>query len=93
MSLLSLGEPDFNTPDFIKDAAHEAINDNYSHYTPVSGLEEVRNAIVNKFKRDNKLEFDIDQIVISTGAKQSLANVCLSILNPGDEVLLPVLIG
>ncbi len=86
---LSLGEPDFNTPDFIKDAAHEAINDNYSHYTPVSGLEEVRNAIVNKFKRDNKLEFDIDQIVISTGAKQSLANVCLSILNPGDEVLLP----
>jgi len=86
---LSLGEPDFNTPDFIKDAAHEAINDNYSHYTPVSGLEEVRSAIVNKFKRDNKLEFDIDQIVISTGAKQSLANVCLSILNPGDEVLLP----
>ena len=86
---LSLGEPDFNTPDFIKDAAHQAIKDNYSHYTPVSGLEEVRGAIVKKFKRDNKLEFDIDQIVVSTGAKQSLANVCLSLLNPGDEVLLP----
>ena len=86
---LSLGEPDFNTPDFIKDAAHQAINNNYSHYTPVSGLEEVRSAIVEKFKRDNKLQFDIDQVVISTGAKQSLANVCLSILNPGDEVLLP----
>ncbi len=86
---LSLGEPDFNTPDFIKDAAHQAIKDNYSHYTPVSGLEEVRSAIVKKFKRDNKLQYDVDQVVLSTGAKQSLANVCLSLLNPGDEVLLP----
>ena len=86
---LSLGEPDFDTPDFIKEAAKKAIDDNYSHYTPVAGLPELRNAIVSKFKRDNNLEFTADQIVTSTGAKQSLANVCLSLLNPGDEVLLP----
>ena len=86
---LSLGEPDFDTPDFIKEAAKKANEDNYSHYTPVPGLPELRNAIVTKFKRDNNLEFTADQIVTSTGAKQSLANVCLSLLNPGDEVLLP----
>jgi len=86
---LSLGEPDFDTPDFIKEAAKKAIDNNYSHYTPVPGLPELRNAIVTKFKRDNNLEFTADQIVTSTGAKQSLANVCLSLLNPGDEVLLP----
>ena len=86
---LSLGEPDFDTPDFIKEAAKKAIKDNFSHYTPVPGLPELRNAIVSKFKRDNNLEFTADQIVTSTGAKQSLANVCLSLLNPGDEVLLP----
>ena len=86
---LSLGEPDFDTPDFIKEAAKKAIDNNYSHYTPVPGLPELRNAIVSKFKRDNNLEFAADQIVTSTGAKQSLANVCLSLLNPGDEVLLP----
>ncbi len=86
---LSLGEPDFNTPDFIKEAAKDAINNNFSHYTPVSGLTEIRNAIVTKFRRDNNLEYTLDQIVTSTGAKQSLANVCLSLLNPGDEVLLP----
>ena len=86
---LSLGEPDFDTPDFIKEAAKKAIDDNFSHYTPVPGLPELRNAIVTKFKRDNNLEFTADQIVTSTGAKQSLANVCLSLLNPGDEVLLP----
>lgn len=86
---LSLGEPDFDTPDFIKEAAKKAIDDNYSHYTPVPGLPELRNAIVSKFKRDNNLEFTADQIVTSTGAKQSLANVCLSLLNNGDEVLLP----
>ena len=86
---LSLGEPDFDTPDFIKEAAKKAIDDNFSHYTPVPGLPELRSAIVQKFKRDNGLEFTADQIVTSTGAKQSLANVCLSILNPGDEVLLP----
>jgi len=86
---LSLGEPDFNTPEFIKDAAKDAINNNFSHYTPVAGLDELRISIANKFKRDNQLVFSKDEIVVSTGAKQSLANICLSILNPGDEVLLP----
>jgi aspartate aminotransferase len=86
---LSLGEPDFDTPEFIKKAAIQAITDNYSHYTPVAGLIELRQAIVKKFERDNKLIFTAEQIVTSTGAKQSLANVCLSILNDGDEVLLP----
>ena len=86
---LSLGEPDFNTPEFIKEAGKKAIDDNFSHYTPVSGLPELRSAIAKKFKRDNNLDFTSDQIVTSTGAKQSLANVCLSLLNPGDEVLLP----
>ena len=86
---LSLGEPDFDTPEFIKEAAKQAIDKNFSHYTPVNGLEEVRKAIVSKFKRDNNLEFSTNQIVISTGAKQSLANICLCLLNPGDEVLLP----
>ena len=86
---LSLGEPDFDTPDFIKEAAKKAIDDNFSHYTPVSGLQELRSAIAAKFKRDNNLEFTPNQIVTSTGAKQSLANVCLCLLNPGDEVLLP----
>ena len=86
---LSLGEPDFDTPEFIKEAGKKAIDDNFSHYTPVPGLPELRSAIVQKFKRDNELEFTTDQIVTSTGAKQSLANVCLSLLNPGDEVLLP----
>ena len=86
---LSLGEPDFNTPEFIKDAAKDAINNNFSHYTPVPGLDDLRISIANKFKRDNKLEFSKDEIVVSTGTKQSLANICLSLLNPGDEVLIP----
>ena len=86
---LSLGEPDFNTPEFIKNAGIQAINNNYTHYTPVAGLDELREAISLKFKRDNKLEFTKEQIVVSTGAKQSLANICLSLLNPDDEVLLP----
>jgi aspartate aminotransferase len=86
---LSLGEPDFDTPEFIKEAAKQAITDNYSHYTPVPGLVELREAIVGKFKRDNNLDFTTDQIVTSTGAKQSLANLALSLLNNGDEVLLP----
>ena len=86
---LSLGEPDLNTPEFIKEAAKKAIDDNFSHYTPVPGLPELKSAIVTKFKRDNDLEFTANQIVTSTGAKQSLANVCLCLLNPGDEVLLP----
>ena len=86
---LSLGEPDFDTPEFIKESGKKAIDDNFSHYTPVPGLPELRSAIAAKFKRDNNLEYTTDQIVTSTGAKQSLANVCLSLLNPGDEVLLP----
>ena len=86
---LSLGEPDFDTPEFIKEAAKKAIDDNFSHYTPVPGLPELRSSISAKFKRDNDLEYTPDQIVTSTGAKQSLANVCLSLLNPKDEVLLP----
>ena len=86
---LSLGEPDFDTPEFIKEAAKKAIDDNFSHYTPVPGLPELRKAIAAKFKRDNNLEFTPNQIVASTGAKQSLINVCLCLLNPGDEVLLP----
>ena len=86
---LSLGEPDFNTPDFIKDAAIEAINQNYNSYTPVDGYVELKEAICVKFKRDNDLEYNPKQIVVSTGAKQSIANVAQVLLNPGDEVLLP----
>jgi len=86
---LSLGEPDFNTPDFIKDAAFEGINKNYSKYMPVNGYDDLREAIVNKFKRDNKISYSINQIVVSTGAKQSIANVVLSTINPGDEVIIP----
>ena len=69
--------------------AKDAINNNFSHYTPVPGLDDLRISIANKFKRDNKLEFSKDEIVVSTGAKQSLANICLSLLNPGDEDLIP----
>ena len=86
---LSLGEPDFNTPDFIKDAAIEAINQNYNSYTPVDGYGELKEAICTKFKRDNNLDYKPNQIVVSTGAKQSIANVAQVLLNPGDEVLLP----
>ncbi|MFT4777914.1 MAG: aspartate aminotransferase [Flavobacteriales bacterium] len=86
---LSLGEPDFNTPDFIKEAAKKAIDDNYSHYPPVNGYVELREAIAMKFKRDNNLDYTADQIIVSTGAKQSLANIVLSLVNEGDEVLLP----
>lgn len=86
---LSLGEPDFNTPDFIKEAAIQAINDNYNSYTPVDGYKELKEAIIHKFKRDNNLNYTLDQIVVSTGAKQSLANVAMVLLNEGDEVILP----
>ena len=86
---LSLGEPDFNTPDFIKDAAKKAIDNNFSHYTPVPGLNSLRDAISVKFKRDNKLDFAADQIVASTGAKQSLAQLLMAIVNPGDEIIVP----
>ena len=86
---LSLGEPDFNTPDFIKDAAIEAINQNYNSYSPVDGYVELKEAICVKFKRDNDLIYKPNQIVVSTGAKQSIANVAQVLLNPGDEVILP----
>jgi aspartate aminotransferase len=86
---LSAGEPDFNIPDYIKEAAIDAINDNYHKYSPVDGYIDLKKAICKKLKRDNNLEYEIDQIVVSTGAKQSIANVCMSLINPGDEVIIP----
>jgi aspartate aminotransferase len=86
---LSLGEPDFNTPEFIKDAAVQAVKDNWNSYSPVDGYADLKTAICNKFKRDNNLDYNPTQIVVSTGAKQSIANICMVLLNPGDEVLLP----
>lgn len=85
---LSLGEPDFDTPQHIKDAAKKALDEGFTKYTPVPGLLELRQAIQTKFKRDNELDYDVSQIVVSNGAKQSIANVCLSILDPGDEVVI-----
>lgn len=86
---LSLGEPDFNTPDFIKEAAKKAIDENYSTYTPVEGYAELKEAICKKFKRDNDLDYKPSNIVVSTGAKQSLYNIAQVMLNEGDEVILP----
>jgi aspartate aminotransferase len=86
---LSLGEPDFNTPEFIKDAAIQAVKDNYNSYSPVDGYADLKEAICLKFKRDNGLTYTPSQVVVSTGAKQSIANVCMVLLNPDDEVLLP----
>lgn len=86
---LSIGEPDFDTPDFIKEAAKRAIDENYSHYTPVGGYPELKEAIARKFKRDNHIEYKTSQIVVSTGAKQSIYNVFQSIISRGDEVLVP----
>ncbi|HEY4209263.1 MAG TPA: pyridoxal phosphate-dependent aminotransferase [Puia sp.] len=86
---LSLGEPDFDTPEHIKDAAKKAIDDNWSHYTPVSGYPDLREAICTKFKRDNNLDYKPENIVVSTGAKQSLANVILALADEGDEVIIP----
>jgi aspartate aminotransferase len=86
---LSLGEPDFNIPDFVKEAAKQAIDENYSSYPPVDGYAELKSAITEKFKRDNALDYEADQIVVSTGAKQSIANVAMVMLNKGDEVILP----
>ena len=85
---LSLGEPDFDTPQSIKEAANTALQNGYTKYTPVNGLIELREAIVHKFKRDNQLDYTTDQIVVSNGAKQSIANLSLSLLNPGDEVII-----
>tara|TARA_R110002096_G_scaffold74101_2_gene175770 strand:+ start:20279 stop:21475 length:1197 start_codon:yes stop_codon:yes gene_type:complete len=86
---LSLGEPDFNTPDFIKEAAKEGIDQNFTHYPPVAGYKDLREAISRKFLRDNNLKYSAEQIVVSTGAKQCIANLMLTLINPGDEVLLP----
>jgi aspartate aminotransferase len=86
---LSLGEPDFTTPEVVKEAAKKAIDANFSYYTPVAGYLELRQAISKKFKRDNNLDYAPDQIVVSTGAKQSIANAVLSLINPGDEVIVP----
>lgn len=86
---LSLGEPDFNTPDYIKEAAKQAINENYNSYTPVDGYVDLKDAIITKFKRDNNLDYQRSQIVVSTGAKQALYNVAQVVLNKGDGVILP----
>lgn len=86
---LSLGETDFFTPDFVKDAAKKAIDDNYSYYSPVPGYPDLRKAIAQKLKRENKLDYNFDEIVVSTGAKQALTNIILCLINPGDEVIIP----
>lgn len=86
---LSLGEPDFSTPDFIKEAAKKGIDENFTYYPPIPGYKDLRDAISAKLKRDNDLAYSADQIVVSTGAKQSIANAVLCTINPGDEVLLP----
>ncbi len=86
---LSLGEPDFDTPDHIKAAAKKAIDDNYSHYTPVAGYLDLREAICAKLKRDNNLEYTPDQVIVSTGAKQSIFNTVMSVVDSGDEVIIP----
>lgn len=87
---LSIGEPDFDTPDFIKDAAKKAIDENYSHYPPIAGYPELKEAVCHKFRRDNNLEYQPSQIVISTGAKQSIYNAFQVIIDEGDEVIIPV---
>nr|WP_294790120.1 pyridoxal phosphate-dependent aminotransferase [uncultured Mucilaginibacter sp.] len=86
---LSFGEPDFNTPQHVKDAAKKAMDDNYTYYTPVSGYPELRKAVAAKLKNENGLDYDFSQIVVSTGAKQSIANTLLCLVNPGDEVIIP----
>lgn len=87
---LSIGEPDFNTPDFIKEAAKQAIDNNITRYSPVAGYPDLRKAISEKFKRDNNLAYTAEQIVVSTGAKQSIANIVLCLVNPGEEVIVPI---
>src|SRR3954462_10824186 len=86
---LNLGEPDFDTPEHIKAAATKAVQDNWSHYPPVAGYPELREAVCLKFKRDNNLDYKPENIVVSTGAKQSLANAVLAIVDKGDEVIIP----
>ncbi|MEO0000868.1 MAG: hypothetical protein RL766_914 [Bacteroidota bacterium] len=86
---LSLGEPDFDTPVHIKDALKKAVDDNYSHYTPVAGYPDLREAVCTKLRRDNSLEYKAENILVSTGAKQSLANVIMAVVDKGDEVVIP----
>lgn len=86
---LSIGQPDFNTPEYIKQAAIKALEQNFTGYPPVNGFADLRTAIVNKLKRDNNLDYSIEQVVVSTGGKQALANTILSLVNPGDEVIIP----
>jgi len=86
---LSIGEPDFNTPEIIKEAGKKAIDDNYTHYPPVPGYADLREAISKKFKRDNNLDYKPEQIVVSTGAKQSIFQTVMALVNPGDEVIIP----
>lgn len=86
---LSVGEPDFNTPAHIKDAAKKAIEDNYSHYSPVAGYPALRKAIVEKLKRENGLDYEPSEVIVSNGAKQSVCNTIMSLVNPGDEVIIP----
>lgn len=86
---LSVGEPDFNTPDHVKEAAKKAIDENFSYYSPVAGFDDLRQSIVEKFKRENSLSYTVKNIVVSSGAKQSIANVMLSIVNKGDQVVIP----
>ncbi|MDE5624709.1 MAG: aminotransferase class I/II-fold pyridoxal phosphate-dependent enzyme, partial [Muribaculaceae bacterium] len=87
---LSVGEPDFDTPSHIKEAAKKAIDENYSHYSPVPGYMSLREAVAEKLRRENKTAFEAAQVVVSTGAKQALSNVILATVNPGDEVVIPV---
>ena len=86
---LSVGEPDFSTPEHVKNAAKQALDENYTRYSPVPGYPDLRQAIVDKLKQENNLDYDISEIVVSTGAKQSLSNVLLTLINPGDEVIIP----
>ena len=86
---LSVGEPDFNTPNHIKEAAKQAIDDNYSRYSPVPGYADLRKAIVNKLKRENGLDYTINEVLVSNGAKQSVCNTVMALVNPGDEVIIP----
>jgi aspartate aminotransferase len=87
---LSLGEPDFITPEHIRNAAKKAIDEGFTHYTPIAGFPELRKAISEKFKRENNLDYSPEQVIVSTGAKQAIANVILSLINPGDEVIIPL---
>src|SRR5215210_8915093 len=86
---LSLGEPDFDTPQHIKEAAIKAINDNWSHYTPVAGFLDLREAVCTKLKRDNNLDYKPENIMVSTGAKQSISNLVMAVVDQGDEVIIP----